>query len=474
MKSALTPAILRIVLPYVVVSGLYILLSDRLLSALADDPATVLHWSIYKGWAFVLVTAGLLSSLLRIELKSRERALTALRESEERFRKAVVESPFPILLHAEDGEIIQTSQSWYDITGYTREELATIGDWSERAYGERKQQVISYIDRLYALDHKVSEGDYAIHIKDGSTRIWDFSSAPLGRLPDGRRLVISMAMDVTERRKAEADIRQLNAELERRVDERTAQLEAANKDLEAFTYSVSHDLRAPLRAISGFTRILADDFGPRLEDEGRRVCSVISESARQMGRLIDDLLAFSRLGRAALHPIPLNMASLVNSLFQELTTPESRQRIDFRVSALPQAMGDPTLMRQVWINLLGNAVKYSSKREHAVIEVGWRTMAECATRPADATGSETAPQTPGPMDPGQIVFFIRDNGVGFDMRYAKKLFGVFQRFHSGSEFEGTGVGLAIVQRIVHLHGGLVWAEAEPDKGATFYLSMHKG
>ncbi len=235
--------------------------------------------------------------------------------------------------------------------------------------------------------------------------------------------------------------------LEQRVADRTAQLAAANKELEAFSYSVSHDLRAPLRAVDGYVRILLEDYSSHLDEEGRRVCSVISDSSREMGRLIDDLLAFSRVGRSAMRPSPVDMEQLARSIFYELTTPKDRERIDFRAHELPAVVADPALMRQVWMNLLSNAVKFSSKVERAAIEV---------------TGRE---------ENGENIYSVRDNGAGFDMRYEDKLFGVFQRLHSARDFEGSGVGLAIVQRIISRHGGKVWAEGEPGKGAVFHFTM---
>jgi light-regulated signal transduction histidine kinase (bacteriophytochrome) len=224
-------------------------------------------------------------------------------------------------------------------------------------------------------------------------------------------------------------------------------LAATNKELEAFSYSVSHDLRAPLRAIDGYTRILMQEYEPSLDAEGQRVCTVIRKETRRMGQLIDDLLAFSRLGRTQMQPFPIDMERLVKSVFSELTTSLSQERLDFRVGSLPPVVGDPTLIRQVWINLLSNALKFSSKRERAVIEVG------------------------SYQGEGETIYFVRDNGAGFDREYVHKLFGVFQRLHSEREFEGTGVGLAIVQRAIHRHGGRVWAEAEVDKGATFYFTI---
>jgi ligand-binding sensor domain-containing protein/signal transduction histidine kinase len=249
-------------------------------------------------------------------------------------------------------------------------------------------------------------------------------------------------------------MRARNRELERHITERTAQLEtanneleAANKELEAFAYSVSHDLRAPLRAIDGYTNILLEDYEPTLDEEGKRVCTTICNETQRMGQLIDDLLSFSHVSRADMQVAPINMEALASSVYYELTTPESRGRIEFQVGKLPEAVGDATLIREVWMNLLSNAIKFSSKRERAEIEVGYRQEGE------------------------KVIYTVKDNGAGFDMRYADKLFTVFWRLHSEKEFEGTGVGLAIVQRLVHRHGGKVWADSQVDKGATFFFTI---
>ena len=384
------------------------------------------------------------------DITERKQTEDALRASEERFRRAVVDAPFPIMLHAEDGVILQVSNAVCEITGYSHEELATIADWTDLAYGERKSLVQPDIDRLYSLDDHESEGDYSIRTKSGAVRIWDFSSAPLGRLPDGRRLVISMAMDVTERRAAENEVRLLNAELEQRVASRTAQLEEANKELEAFSYSVSHDLRAPLRAIAGFGGILLEDHAVGLDPEGRRLLDVIAKETRRMGQLIDDLLAFSRISRQALDSASINMTAMVQSVFEEQSAPNPQRIVQLELKPLPPARGDVAMMRVVWVNLLSNAVKFIARRERAVIEV--------ASFPQD----------------GQMVYSVKDNGVGFDMTYANKLFGVFQRLHTQNEFEGTGVGLALVQQIIQRHGGRVWAESQVNQGATFYFALPTG
>jgi PAS domain S-box-containing protein len=276
-----------------------------------------------------------------------------------------------------------------------------------------------------------------------NNRIWVRAVGEAIRENGGIAKVHGVFQDINQRKLADIELEKHREYLR----SRTAQLEEANKELEAFSYSVSHDLRAPLRAIDGFTRILMDDYASHLDTEGKRLCSIIHDNTEKMSRLIDDLLAFSRLGRTEMCLSRIDMGTMASSIFNELTTPEMRARTDFRVGAVPQAFADPTLMRQVWTNLISNAVKFSSKRDWAVIEV--------SARPGE----------------GENIYIVQDNGAGFDMRYVDKLFGVFQRLHSSKEFEGTGVGLALVQRVIHRHGGRVWGEGEPDKGATFFFAL---
>jgi PAS domain S-box-containing protein len=242
---------------------------------------------------------------------------------------------------------------------------------------------------------------------------------------------------------AQATLQNTNTELMKSA----AELQAANKELEAFSYSVSHDLRAPLRAIDGFSRIVLEDHGAKLPEDGRSCLEVIRANTVQMGRLVDDLLAFSRLGRQAVKRQVVDSTQLVHDCLGALQRSPPLRHMDIRVAELPCCQADPALLKQVWLNLLANAFKYTGNRESAVIEVGCR------------------------RDGGRNVFFVKDNGVGFDMRYAHKLFGVFQRLHRAEDYEGTGVGLAIVQRIVERHGGQVWADAKVDEGATFSFTL---
>ncbi len=269
----------------------------------------------------------------------------------------------------------------------------------------------------------------------------------IGKADLDNRRVYGFFQDITERKQAEEEIRKLNETLEHKVTKRTAQLEESNKELEAFTYSVSHDLRAPLRHISGYVDLLNERFKDSLPVKGVHYLDTIADSSRQMGRLIDDLLQFSRTGRQEMHWGDIDMNILVKDVLGKMKQEISGRTIKWVIAPLPHVNGDYNLLQLVWINLLNNAVKFTGLKEKARIEIGFKA------------------------EINEYVFFVRDNGAGFDMKYADKLFGVFQRLHSSEEFEGTGIGLANVHRIILKHGGRTWAEAELDKGAAFYFSL---
>ena len=313
-------------------------------------------------------------------------------------------------------------------------------------YFEGEQQVYQTVKPIFNGSKDIVYVESWQRRRDGEKRLLAWWCRVLKDAAGNVSGALSSARDITEIKLAENEIHRLNAELEQRVVQRTAQLEAANKELEAFSYSVSHDLRAPLRAISGFTQILLEEYAPKLDKEGRRLLDVITGNTGKMGHLIDDLLAFSRLSRQQMAAAAVDLTVLAKVVFAELHNAEKGRHIEFKVGDLPLARGDHSMLQQVLRNLLANAIKFTRTRKTARIEFGGR-----------------AEQT-------ETVYFVKDNGVGFDMAYVKKLFGVFQRLHSADEFEGTGVGLAIVQRIVQRHGGRAWAEGSTS-GATFYFSL---
>jgi light-regulated signal transduction histidine kinase (bacteriophytochrome) len=256
--------------------------------------------------------------------------------------------------------------------------------------------------------------------------------------------------EISVRKHAEDEIRRLNAELEQRIVDRTAQLQAAYQELQAFSYSVAHDLRAPLRHVLGFVELLQQDAGPSLSEKSLRHLTTISQSAKRMGDLIDGLLTFSRVGRAELQKTHVNLEELVRETLGDFQAETTERKIVWKIHPLPPVWADRALLRTVLVNLISNAVKFTGARAKAKIEIG------CA-----------------PSENGETVIFIRDNGAGFDPKYSEKLFRVFQRLHSQAEFEGTGIGLANVQRIIHRHGGRTWADGVVDGGATFYFSIPK-
>lgn len=342
------------------------------------------------------------------------------------------------------GIIKHANENFCTISKYSAEEL--IGqDHRIINSGYHSKDFIKDIWRTIA-NGKIWKGELKNRAKDGTIYWVDTTIVPFLNEQDKPYQYIAIRADITQRKKGEEEITVLNRELETRVEQRTAELEAVNKEMESFTYSVSHDLRAPLRAINGYAEILKEDYARVLDDEGNRLLMAVRNNAKNMGILIDDLLAFSRLGRKEVQKTTVNIKELVKKIVADASTiPEHKAEI--KIGDLHTIKADQVLLSQVFANLLSNAIKYSSKSSTPIIEIQSQTNNK------------------------EIIYSVRDNGVGFDMKYAHKLFGVFQRLHHKDEFEGTGVGLAIVERIITRHGGRIWAEAVPGEGATFFFSL---
>ncbi|MBT1688637.1 PAS domain-containing sensor histidine kinase [Dawidia soli] len=348
-----------------------------------------------------------------------------LQESEEKFQKAFQASAAGITItRLSDATYLEVNDAFVNMTGYAREEL--IG-YSSVELGlvvsmKKREEVLRQI-----REHGGAK-DFEMTVRNKQGNLLEVLTSVETILLNEERFAINIIHDITERKRAEE------------------QLESVNKELESFSYSVSHDLRAPLRSIIGYSKILEEDHFEKLDDSGKRTVSTIQQNALRMNSLIDGLLAFAKLGKKELQRSEIDIHALVQKLIEEYSPTVSLQA-EIRIDPLPPAYGDEALLRQVWSNLLSNAFKYSSKREKPVIEVG-------------ASRTET-----------EIIYFVRDNGVGFNMQYVHKLFGVFQRLHRANEFEGTGIGLSIVHKIVEKHKGRVWAESRVNEGATFYFAL---
>jgi len=386
------------------------------------------------------------------DISARKAAEASLRQSEERLRLAAELGRIGFFDHDFVANRSQFSPLAYTVTQYPEDLPITRESWLNYVHPEDRP-ILQNVFRNARLTGLPSQNQYRVIAPDQSIRWLQNSTMTLKNQEGEVTHLMGVVRDVTEYKEIEATLRRLNQSLEQRVQERTAQYITANKELEAFAYSISHDLRAPLRALNSFSEILLNDFAHELNDKACHYLQRIHHNATQMGLLIDDLLTFSRLSRQSLVRQEIDLSKLVQEIIADLSQEIGPRAVEFTVSPLPPCQADPILLKQVLINLLSNALKYTRKREEAHIQVGWKVG--------------TPPGGKGEL----TIYFVQDNGVGFDMRYADKLFKVFQRLHPSSEYEGTGIGLAIVQRIVHRHGGEVWAEAEVDKGATLYFYL---
>jgi PAS domain S-box-containing protein len=369
------------------------------------------------------------------DITGRKEAQEALQKGEERFRRVFFDAPFPIMIHAEGGEVVGINRVWTELTGYAHADMPTISDWTQRAYGERSKSVEADIDRLYSLDERVQEGEHVLTTQTGEKRTWEFISAPLGALPDGRRLVMSMAMDVTERKQAEEALRHYAAELQ-----------ARNEELDAFAHTVAHDLKNPLSRIVGFAELLKDDYDTFTDEEIRQRLGTIARNGHRMRGIVDELLFLSSVRKAEDVAVqPLDMAAIVAEALDRLAPMVREHGAEVLVpETWPRACGYAPWIEEVWANYLSNALKYGGLPPR--VELG-----------ADPR-------------PGSVRFWVRDNGPGLTEDQQARLFTPFTRL-SQTRAPGHGLGLSIVQRIAEKLGGEVGVESEPGRGSLFYFVL---
>jgi signal transduction histidine kinase/CHASE3 domain sensor protein len=412
---------------------------------LADVRQHIADRSVYlAGWATAATALAqilLLGIVIWVSERQLQRRVTAESETRRAIGRArlIVETVRePIAVITADLAVLQANQAFVDFYGLARPISGTLADvpaWRDPALRQRLKDVVTTRRELWDYETEQDAGDTRRHVV--------VNARPMTLPEVGEAIALLTISDMTLRKRSEEQMLELNRQLSGKI----AQVTEVNRELEAFSYSVSHDLRAPLRHIAGFSDKLGTELVERGDDRMRHYCEVIAESARRMSALIEDLLAYSRLGRHALRLQAVDMQSVVDEVRASLMSSIEDRAITWRIAPLPVAIADASMLRLVWQNLLDNAIKYSAGKEEAVIELGVEDS------------------------PDERVFWVRDNGAGFDMKYVDKLFGVFQRLHKASAFSGTGIGLASVRRIIARHGGRTWAEGSPDKGATMFFSL---
>lgn len=396
----------------------------------SDRSIKWLQWNVVARYGKWFVNARDITEVKEVE-KIRNYITTVVKQSND-----------AVYIHDGEGKIISWNEGAEKIYGYTEREALKMKIWNIIP-GYMQPEMGELVNKI-KQGTKIHDLETSRITKHGKLIDILFSASILTTTGNDDLSIAITERDVTQQKIADEQIRQLNAELQMNV----MQLESTNKELESFSYSISHDLRAPLRALNGYSRMIEEDYASVLDDEAKRLLGNIQYNAQRMGTLIDDLLAFSRLGRKELQKTKINTEELVKNILEELSNPAEYNAV-IKINSLPPVDADHTLLRQVWINLISNAIKYSSKKEKPEIQIG-------------STETEN-----------EIIFFVKDNGAGFNMNYADNLFGVFQRLHDSTEFEGTGIGLAIVKRIITKHGGRVWAEGKVNEGAVFYFSLGK-
>ncbi|HEX2056070.1 MAG TPA: PAS domain S-box protein, partial [Nitrospiraceae bacterium] len=419
--------------------------ADPLISFYNRVIGIVLLWAL----ALMLIRAAWIDEQLRMMLEAQARLAAIVETSDD----AIVSKSL-------DGIVATWNRSAEVMFGYRADEI--VGTSILRIIPPDRAHEEAHILQRIKRGERIEHFETIRRRKDGTEFPVSLTISPIKDVRGNLIGASKIARDITDKKWAEETLRRQTSQLQEqaanlsaaneRLVKQSAALEAANKELEGFSYSVSHDLRAPIRTIHSFVRIIEEDHSGRLDPELARCLGIIAKAAKQAGELIDDLLEFSRLGRQALQQGQVDMVGLVREVLDELRKEDGAPGVTATVADLPACFGDRRLLKLAWMNLLSNALKYSRYREHPTIEVGWR-----------------ASEKPEEL----CIYYVKDNGVGFDMRYAHKLFGVFQRLHGKEEFEGTGVGLAIVQRIIHRHGGQVWGEGEVDRGATFYFTLER-